>query len=55
MNHNIKILLEGQGAYSITNNTKGPIAGAFITTSHSSIFVMGINAATLAHSVSAIG
>jgi hypothetical protein len=51
--HNIHIVLDHQGPYTITNNTTGPIGGAFITTQHSSIFVMGITATGLAHSVTA--
>jgi hypothetical protein len=55
IHHNTHIVLDHQGPYTITNNTTGPIGGAFITTQHSSIFVMGITAATLAHDVTAIG
>jgi hypothetical protein len=55
MTRNMHIILEHQGAYTVTNNTTGPIGGAFITTAHSSIFVMGVTAATLAHNVTAVG
>ena len=55
MTRNIHLALENQGPYTITNNTTGPIGGAFITTQHSSIFVIGVTAAQLAHNVSAVG
>jgi hypothetical protein len=53
--HNINIVLDHQGAYSITDKTVGSIGGAFINTEHSSIFVMGIAAKDLAHSVTTVG
>jgi hypothetical protein len=55
INQNMKISLYQQGAYTISDDTTGPIPGAFIDTAHSSLFVMYANAATLAHSVHAVG
>jgi hypothetical protein len=55
MTRNMHIILDHQGPYTITNNTAGPIGGAFITTAHSSIFVIGMTAAGLAHNVTAVG
>lgn len=55
INQNMNITLQHQGAYSITDNTTGPIPGAFINTAHSSIFVMYTTAATLAQHVTAVG
>jgi hypothetical protein len=52
---NVHIVLDHQGPYTIINNTTGPIGGAFINTQQSSIFVMGISAAQLAHDVTATG
>ncbi|WP_146101990.1 hypothetical protein [Rhodopila globiformis] len=54
MTRNMHFTLVHQGAYTITDNTTGPISGAFITTAHSSIFVMGVTAATLAHNVTSV-
>jgi hypothetical protein len=53
--HNINIVLDHQGPYTITNNIAGPISGALINTQHSSIFVMGISSAQLAQHVTAVG
>lgn len=53
LNATMKIDLVHQGPYTITNDTSGPIAGAFINTAHSSIFVMDATAASLAHDVRA--
>jgi hypothetical protein len=55
MTHSMHIILDHQGAYTVTNNTAGPIGGAFITTAHSSIFVIGVTAATLTHNVTTVG
>ncbi len=55
MTHNIQFILDRQGPYSLSSNTTGPIGGVFITTAHSSIFVMGISATDLAHHVTAVG
>jgi hypothetical protein len=50
--HNMTIQLDQQGAYTITDNhARG---GAFINTAHSSIYVMGVTAATLANEVTAV-
>ena len=54
MTRNIHISLKNQGHYTVTNNTTGPIGGAFITTQHSSIFVIGVTASELAHNVTAV-
>jgi hypothetical protein len=54
LNQNMKIDLVHQGAYTISNDTTGPIPGAFINTAHSSIFVMYANAAALEHDVRAM-
>lgn len=50
--HNMRIQLDQQGAYTITDNQAR--GGAFINTAHSSIYVMGVTAATLAHEVTAV-
>jgi cellulase (glycosyl hydrolase family 5) len=52
--HNINIVLDHQGAYTITDNAAGYRGGALINTGHSSIFVIGISAKDLIPSVTAV-
>jgi hypothetical protein len=53
--HNINIVLDHQGAYTITDNAAGHRGGTLINTEQSSIFVNGITATDLIHSVTAVG
>jgi hypothetical protein len=52
--HNINIVLDDQGAYTISDSAAAYRGGVLINTEHSSIFVMGISAKDLIPSVTAV-